>query len=456
MTDIQGETTLVDFTAAGIARAVRAGELTPVQALEVAATRIGEREPSVHAFANLRLEAAHAEARLVAQRPDLGSLALAGVPVAVKDNIAVQGEPMRAGSIATSAAPAVADHPVVARLRAAGAVIVGQTTMNELGAWATTDSPGQVTRNPWNRQRTCGGSSGGSGAAVAGGLVPIAHGNDGLGSVRIPAATCGLVGIKPGRGVVPADVGADSWGGIVENGVLATTVEDAALMLSVLADDPALARVVPPGGTLKLALSVGTQSPVLRLDRHCRAAARRAGSVLVAAGHLVETVRLPRLPATAEFFRWTAVAARDVAAGGYDRDLLQPRNRRHIAVGRAVDRLHLDRPGAVDRLAARLRDFFADYHAVLTPAFALQPPVAKEWSAQPWLSNLVSSGRFAPFAAMWNLLGWPAIAVPIGMHPASKTPLAVQIAGPPGSEALLLGLAAQIEKRQPWPRTAPM
>ena len=131
-------------------------------------------------------------------RPDRPGLALAGVPVAVKDNIAVRGEPMRVGSRASPAGPQACDHPVVARLRAAGAVVVGVTRMPELALWPFTDGAFGMARNPWDVSRTCGGSSGGSAAAVAAALVPLAHGNDALGSIRGPAAACGLVAVKPG------------------------------------------------------------------------------------------------------------------------------------------------------------------------------------------------------------------------------------------------------------------
>ena len=139
------------------------------------------------------------------------------------------------GSAAARSQVAEADHEVVRRLRGAGAVVVGTSRMPELGIWPFTDDSEAVTRNPWRTDRTPGGSSGGSAAAVAAGLVPIAHGNDGLGSVRIPAAACGLVGIKPGRGVVPSQLGATDWYGLAEHGILATTVADATVGLAVLA-----------------------------------------------------------------------------------------------------------------------------------------------------------------------------------------------------------------------------
>ncbi|TSD95595.1 amidase [Skermania sp. ID1734] len=448
-----GEFRADDFTATSIATRVRAGELDPVRSVQEALDRIAKRDSGIDAFIAVRGEAALAEAKELSLRRDLPSLPMAGVPVAVKDNIAVKGLPLRMGSRATAAEPSAVDHPVVARLREAGAVIVGLTAMPELGIWGTTDSPGRVTRNPWDSTRTAGGSSGGAAAAVSAGMVPIAHGNDGLGSIRIPSACCGLFGIKPGSGLVPSEVGRTSWFGMTENGPLATTVGDAALMLSVLAQRPELAALANPKG-LRIGLAAGSPTPLVRVDRHWTAAARTAGSVLVSAGHLVETTTLPYQPSdVAEFVRWTGGAANDAEA--LDRSLLQKRNRRHVAVGRVVNELQLVRPRSIDRAHHRLQQFFATHDVVITPTLAQNPPKSREWSEKGWLANILANVRYAPFAALWNLLGWPAASVPVGLHPVTGTPMAAQLAGPPGSEAVLLALAAQIEAHRPWQRVAP-
>src|SRR6185437_4573588 len=229
-----------------IADAVRRGDAQPRWVVQQHLERIERLNPQLGAFRKIRHEEALAEADALAARSDLGRLPLAGVPVAVKDNVAVAGEQTRNGSAASSEAVNDSDHQVVARLRAAGAIVVGLTNVPELCLTPMTDSVYGIARNPWNRQSTPGGSSGGSAAAVAAALVPIAHGNDGLGSIRIPACFCGLVGIKHGAGVVPAvlnEDGSPSWHGLSENGPLATTVQDAALALSVMADDPQLAEL---------------------------------------------------------------------------------------------------------------------------------------------------------------------------------------------------------------------
>ncbi|MFI9505837.1 amidase [Nocardia sp. NPDC052566] len=438
--------------AAVIAASVRDGSTTPTEAVAAALDLIAAENWKVNAFSVVRAERARAEAAALEQRSDLDVLPLAGVPIALEHHIPVEGETVLAGSAATDTAPAGADHPVVRRLRAAGAVIVGLTTVAEQGLWAMTDSQGRITRNPWNVGRTAGGSSGGAAAAVAAGLVPVAHGIDGLGSVRIPAACCGLFGIKPGRHTVPAEIGVDSWSGMAENGVLATTVADAALTLSVLAARPDLAEVDPPG-RLRIGLAVAPPSRFFRVDRHWTAAAGTAGSAAAAAGHLVEPTTLPYGDALlALFLRWLATGTRDAATLPHP-DRLQRRTRRHLALGRLVQRLRLVRPAQIDRVETRLLEFFERYDVVITPALATPPPRARAWHAGGWLANALTSARYSPFTPIWNLVGWPAASIPMGTHPRSRTPVAAQLAGPPGSESTVLRLAAQLETLHPWRRT---
>lgn len=437
-----------------IAARVRAGVLSPRDAVDDALQRIERRDPGIRAFVRVLAERARGEADALARRPDLGELPLAGVPVAIKDNVSVQGEPMRDGSRATDPAPAAADHPTVARLRAAGAIPIGLTAVPELCVWGSVDSPGVVTRNPWNPDRVPGGSSGGSAAAVAAGMVPIALAADGMGSIRIPSAACGVFGIKPGRGVVPSRLGAHSWFGLAENGPIASTVEDAALMLSVLADEPGLARI-PEAPRLRVGVAVGPPSPIVSVDREWASGVDRTAQVLAKAGHRTTSIRVPYPPnMTAALVRWMAGTADDAA--GLDPALLQPRTRRHVAVGRTLARAGLVRPAQVRRLEQRMSDALAAYDVVLTPALARPPIAAVTWSERSWLSNLVANVRYAPFSAMWNVLGWPAASVPVGMHSTSRTPVAVQIVAPPGGERTVLAVAAELERRRGWQRHAPV
>ncbi|MFD4180613.1 amidase [Rhodococcus sp. NPDC058514] len=438
------------FTAAAIAARVRSGALSPIEAVEGALTRIADRDPGLDAFVAVRGDQARAEAMALAARPGLATLPLAGVPIAIKDNIPITGHPLGNGSAATDTESSTEDHPVLDRLRRAGAVPVGLTRLSELCVWASTDSPDSIVRNPWNPELASGGSSGGAGVSVAAGMVPVAHGSDCLGSIRIPAATCGLVGIKPGSGVVPRDLGANSWFGMAENGPLTTTVQDAALLLSVMAGRPELAEFERPR-RLRIGVAVGSPLPMVPVDRHWRDGVERSAQLLGCAGHTVTAGKLPySLNPTPMVARWTAGTA--AYAEGLDPSLLEPRTRTHVAVGRAMHRLV--KPGQVDRMEAALRGFFKDFDVVLTPTLAGPPMQAHRWSERSWSSNVLAAVRFAPFTPIWNLVGWPAATVPVGMHPESGTPLGMQIAAPPGGESRILAVAAQLEALQPWPRVA--
>ncbi|MGS0684807.1 amidase [Nakamurella sp. GG22] len=440
-----------DFTAAAISARVRAGSITAVEAVTEALNRIADRDPTIHAFVIVRGQAALAEAAAIDRSPDRARLPLAGVPVAIKDNVAVAGEPLRNGSRATSAEPMVVDHPIVARLRAAGAIVVGITAVPELCIWGSTDSPAAITRNPWNTDRVPGGSSGGSAAAVAAGMVPIAHGADGMGSIRVPAASCGVFGIKPGQSVVPAELGPNSWFGVAENGPLATTVEDAALMLSVLADRSDLSDIAPPRD-LRIAVAAGSPVAFWRTDPHWVGTTHDIAGLLTDLGHTTVGCRL-YYPVMAPIARWLGGSAID--ARGLDRRLLQRRTRTHIAIGGLVLRGGLVDEMRLARAEARVRDMLETFDAVITPALAHPPARATLRSKRSWPINTYSDMRFAPYSAQWNVFRWPAASVPTGLHPHSDTPMAVQIAAPPGQESLILSIAAQIQQHRPWPRVSP-
>jgi amidase len=427
--------------------------VTARDAAEQALARIASADSRVGAYQVVRSEKALAEADAVDARADRGRLPMAGVPIAVKDNVAVAGEPLREGSAGTDPTPQQEDHEIVRRLRAAGAVVVGITRVPELCVYGTTDSTYGITRNPWDLERSPGGSSGGSAAAVASGTVPVAHGNDGMGSIRIPAACCGLVGLKPGLGLVPAEIGNGSWFDMSENGPLATTVDDAALMLSVLADQPALATPGEPG---RLRIAVSTRTPgASPVDRAWRGAASSTADVLRTAGHRVAEANPPygqRL-ILSEVVRWTAgteLDARHLA----DRSQLQPRVRRHATAGKAALALGLPHQKGREQWRRKAERFFADHDVLVTPTLAQQPRRARAWGERGWLANMFSSAFYAPFAAPWNVAGWPAMSVPAGVGP-SGTPLAVQLVGRPGSEGTLLALARQLEQVRPWTRVAP-
>lgn len=445
-------------TAVELAAAVRSGKLTAVEAARSALARLENHDPQIGAFQVVRAERALAEAAGVDGRSDRGSLPLAGVPIAIKDNIPVAGEPLRDGSAATSEEPQTTDHEVVTRLRAAGAIIVGITRVPELCVFGTTDSHFGISRNPWNTDRTPGGSSGGSAAAVAAGIVPVAHGNDGMGSIRGPAGNCGLVGLKPGGEVVPQDIGFDSWGGMSQNGALATTVADAALLLSAMANRPELANPVEPRRPLRIAIAAGEPSPLVKLDPEWRRGLEETAGALRAVGHSVTETTFPYdpnpLPLLARWFAGTAADAR-----GLDASLLTRRTRTHARLGRFVSRVGLLRSGPVERLREKITRFFDDYDLLITPTLAQSGPEATLWSQRSWFANIASNIRYAPYQSTWNLLDWPSASIPAGWHAVDGVPLGVQIVAPPhpnaAGEALILSLALQLERIRPWPRVAP-
>ncbi|WP_405877916.1 amidase family protein [Streptomyces sp. NBC_01136] len=445
-------TSWVGRTAAEIAAAVREKRATPHEVVVEHLARIERLDARVGAFRVLRAQAALAEADELADRADLAELPLAGVPVAVKDNLPVRGASNRNGSSATPDTPADHDHVTVARLRAAGAVVVGLTNVPELCVFGTTEGVHGTARNPWDTSRTAGGSSGGSAAAVAAGMVPIALGNDGMGSLRIPAANCGLIGLKPGHGTIPAGIGHGDWFGMSENGPLATTVEDARLMFAVLADTEA----IRPSGNAVRRVAVSVRSPLVgvTVGRPYAAAARTAAELLAGAGHQVRPADppYPLWLGTASLAHWTAGTAVD--AEDLDPRRLARRTRVHAAVGRRF--VAGVRTGERrEQLRRRLEPFFAEHDVLLTPALARRGPAAGPWHERGWLRNVLANTNYSPLTPPWNLTGWPAMAVPFGTLP-SGAPCAVQLVGRPGSELELLELAGQLEELRPWRRTAPL
>lgn len=467
-------------SAVEIATAVRRGEVTPETVVEEHLHVISQRDPQIGAFRLVREQAVH-EARLLAKRRDLAELPLAGVPVAVKDNLEVAGEATRDGSAATSGSPARDDHPAVARLRAAGAVIVGLTNLPELALVAFGDSAYGVVRNPWDLSRTAGGSSSGSAAAVAAGMVPLALGNDGMGSLRIPAACCGVLAVKPGTGLVPPP--SSDWDHLAENGPFAMTAPDLALALSVLAGDPSLAeawrggrRVEPPRPMLRsvwadddqvwepqpppagqepfdLRVAYAPQPlPVgLPMDREFQSAVRAAAESLRVAGHTIveHGRRLPAALGFAAIATWLGQAAASVEAAELDRRRLERRTRALARGGRVLARLGLTGARGRGRWAGYGADqWFGNADVLVTPALAAVPPRADGWRERGFLRNALTNVGYAPATGAWNMCGWPAMTVPLATH-SSGMPIGVQLVAPPGGEPHLLGLAAQLQAAHP-------
>ncbi|MFJ2028546.1 amidase [Streptosporangium sp. NPDC087985] len=464
----------VGKSAAEIAEAVRRGRVTAPAVVEEHLQTIAKYDERIGAFRKVRTERALAEARTLQERDDLAGLPLAGVPVAIKDNVAVRGEATRNGSAATSNGAATEDHPVVARLRAAGAVVVGITNVPELCLVGFSDSVYGVTRNPWDLNRTPGGSSSGSAAAVAAGMVPLAHGNDGLGSLRIPAACCGIVSIKPGHGVVPAPE--HDWHGMSENGPLATTVADLALALAVMADDMSLATPGEsesleigsalddyPGGLtpsepvkLRIALAPAPLPPGFAVDAEFQRAAVEAADTLGSAGHTVveHDARMPGWLGSATIATWLSCARQDVE--GLDPRRLERRTRSLARMGRLLARFGMDGSAGRDRWRAYGADqWFGNADVLITPTLATIPPSAERWGRRGLLANMRTNLTYAPATGVWNMAGWPAMTLPYGWH-STGMPIGVQLIAAPGGETQLLALAAQLENAHPWLRHAPL
>jgi amidase len=436
-----------------------AGEVSATELTRQALARIEASQPTLNAFRVVRAVAALGEAADADRRLRAGERApLLGVPVAIKDDQDLIGEPTAFGCMGAFP-PVDSDSDVVGLLKAAGAIIVGKTNAPELGQWPFTEGTAfGVTRNPWRLDRTPGGSSGGSAVAVAAGVVPIAVGSDGAGSIRIPAAWTHLVGIKPQRGRIGSRSAPDMFHGVSTCGPLARTTADAALLLDVLAGqrpdapDSFLAAAGRPPGRLRIALSVrppftGYRS---RLDPRVRVAVVRMARALVALGHQV-VVAEPRYGLVGlNFLARSAGGLHEWAAKVPDVGLLDPRTLRNIANGRRFGRhLHpLTRPTAFwsERQVGRI---FDRVDVVLAPSTAVPPPAVGAWSGLDagGLNRAMVSG--CPYGWPWNALGWPAVNVPAGLTD-DGLPVGAQLLGTAGTEARLISLAAQLEQHQRW------
>jgi amidase len=460
-----------------LAALIRAGELSARELVEASLRRIDELEPSINAFAFVAHESALEAADAISPRD---ARPFAGVPIAIKDNRPVAGMPLTMGSDLFDGVMPRHDSFLVRRLRAAGFVIVGKTTMPEMGILPTTE-PRRFgpTNNPWDLTRTPGGSSGGSAAAVAAGMVPIAHGNDGGGSIRIPAACCGLVGLKPARGRVSLgpDIGQSF---LVSDGVLTRTVGDTAAVLDVLAGyEPGDATWAPPPPAeyeqlagreperLKIALALESPLADATLDPQCEAGARDAAELLASLGHDVEQIK-PRwsevdlLPDfTREFgpqVSMTTVIGGRLAKREPTEQDVEPLTWALYQHARELDGLTvLSAHARLEAAARSLVSSTAAFDIVLTPALAQRPVKTGEIHGRgpdPW-AKFQRSGYFTPYAAIANVTGQPAISVPL-YHGDDGLPTAVQLIGPPAREDLLLALVTQLERALPWSDREPL
>jgi amidase len=441
-------TDLTALTAVQIAAGVHDGRTSAVAVAKAHLARIAERDGHIGAFQEHHPERVLAEADGVDRRADRFALPLAGVPVAIKDCIDVAGYATRHGSAATSTTPARRDDELVKRLRAAGAVVLGKTRMPELAIWGFTHSALGTTRNPLDPALDPGGSSGGSAAAVAAGMAALAVGTDGGGSIRIPAAYCGLVGVKPGRGVVPLPGGAaEHWCGLSTVGPLARTAEDAALLLSALTRQP---FSVDEPGPAHVALSLSPTLPFLRVHADHRAAAVGAAARLRAApGGAAVTLADPPYPRTlglAWSRRWQAGVAQDATALDVDLDAVERRTAAVARRGRRALRFAPPREAAMAGWRDRVLEWFdvGGYDVLVGPATARPPVAAGALAGRCYRATLARSAWRLPFTQAWNLAGLPAVVAPVRI---GGRPVGVQLVGRPGAESALLSAAARLEQR---------
>jgi amidase len=453
-------------TALELAGALRRRELSAVELLEQCLVAVDERNPQLGAVTwrnddEARAAAAEADRRLAAgaEAPFLG------VPLPIKDLTPVAGWPVTYGSRGASDRPSEESELVVDAFVRAGFVLCGRTNTPEFGLITVAENLRYgITRNPWDLERSPGGSSGGAAAAVAGGMFPIAHANDGGGSIRIPASYCGLVGLKPSRGRVPRL--AQSWLGAVVEGVVARSVADSAAVLDAIATPDPLAwynapapsrpfaqETDTPPGTLRIGLMA--QAPLgIPTDEACIEAARSAAAALEELGHLVEEVDVPTISEEMmpPFIALTQAGLADYE--GLDWSAVEP----HIAHQRkAVGEL-----SAYDyALASRSLELLSrrevarwgrDFDILLTPTSAILPPQAgatleaQHAAPDQPMPEVVASVSFTAFG---NVTGLPAISLPLHWTH-SDLPVGVELTAGPWQEAMLIGLAAQLEQAMPW------
>ena len=460
---------LHEYTALELHQLLQRGEVSPVELTRHYLERIERLDPAIGAFVTVTPDAAIDRARDVEQHMPTAA-PLWGLPLADKDLHRRAGVPARFGSRAfTDFVPDDSDELVQA-VDAAGAVSLGKTATPEFGLPSYTEGlGGPPTRNPWDLALGAGGSSGGAAAAVAAGMLPFAPGSDGGGSIRIPAAACGLVGVKPSRGRVPAGPGLASLAGLGVAGPIARTVADAALLLDGLiapagyppahrfavrapgADGPFLGAAIRGEGRYQLGVMMDSpwdEAYDIEVSEEARSALDRAISAFEGLGHGIEAMAPEPEPGYPEAFRtiWQAGAA-TIPVDGEAEAMLEPLTQWLVARGRALPARQLAEAlawlaGFEERVIRR----FASFDAVLTPALATPPPPVGWYDQQDGERNFAQQVQFTPFTSFVNVSGLPAITVPVE-ETAEGVPMGVQLIGRPGGEAVLFALGAQLERR---------
>jgi aspartyl-tRNA(Asn)/glutamyl-tRNA(Gln) amidotransferase subunit A len=468
---MSGDRELGFMPAHALLEAYRRKTLSPVEATKAALARLERLEPKLNAFVLVDADGALAAARDSEARWAKGTPQglVDGVPTTIKDIVLTKGWPTLRGSRLTKRDQAwTEDAPAVARLREHGAVFLGKTTTPEIGWKALGDSPlTGITRNPWNLAHTPGGSSAGAAAALAAGIGALAIGTDGGGSIRIPAAFCGVVGHKPSHGLVPVRPGFRGWPSLSVDGPLTHTVRDAALTLSVMAGpSPYDDRSVPyPLGDLLPAVTEPLDWSTLRVavsedlgwapvEQSVRAAFRAAVDTLADGGaRVVEAA--PDAPYPTELWNDIALPEGYASEGPLlDRwgDQMTPGTREIVEAGRAASaRDYLDALERRGDYARRWAEFFTGYDVLLTPSMPL-PAFGTDVPSPASIDGVPVDPFFDDWCALAlpaNLTGCPATAVPTGLDP-DGLPVGMQVMGPRGADARTLAVAAAYERLAPW------
>lgn len=450
------------------------GDLDPCDVTEHYLERIERLNPELGAFVTVTADAARDRARHV-DAEVARTAPLWGLPAGDKDLSQRAGVPTAFGSRLFQNFVPVESDPIVHAMDAAGAVSLGKTATPEFGLPSYTESrAGPPARNPWDTRLGPGGSSGGAAVAVASGMLPFAPGSDGGGSVRIPAAACGLVGVKPSRGRVGAQSGLDSPGGLVTAGPLARTVADAALLLDGMVapegypvrhpfavhapgdDGPFLGHAVRGEGRFQLGVLTDTpwdDAYDITIGTDALDALQRGVDLADRLGHGVEAIALERDGnAYADAFRvlWQVGAASIPAESEEEFELLEPLTRWLVERGRAIPaRRFSEALAALTAFERSLIRQLSRFDAVLTPALAMTPRPIGWWDADDGERNFAQQVQYTPFTSMLNVSGLPALTVPLH-ETAEGLPMGVQVIGRPGGEATLFALAAQLERADPW------
>lgn len=450
-----------------LAQSIRNKDLSPLDATAYFLDRIAKHDPIVGSFCHVAPEMAIATAKeqteQLAKVSDPTELPpFFGVPIGVKDLNTVTGMPVSYGVAALKDNIASRDDGVVSKLKQAGFVILGKTATSQLGTFPYTEPPGFVpTRNPWHLDYTAGGSSGGSAAAVAAGLCPIAPGSDGGGSLRGPASCCGLVGFKPSRGRISNAPVGDYQSGIASNGPLSRTVLEAAAMVDVMAgyltgdpywlpqpEIPFLESTRHSPKNLRIAyhfsmLPFASTAPIQQAVKTAIAACEGLGHQLEAAcfdaGELVEPFMTI----------WKA----GVGASGIPLPLLEPVNQ-WLAETSGTAGEYLQAVRHMQIISRQIVAFMEQYDALILPVYSHQPPKVGEWSHLGPAETVQKIIEWVAPCPPLNASGLPAIAIPVGFDD-QGLPLSVQIIGKPAADAAVLALAYQLEQQLNLPRQLP-